>query len=396
MGFYNFTFVRRSIIVEEIQNGIREICESVPYKIVCSQSSGGEYIYKRVEITKKVLKARHMYQIERFTDKQAFHENIEVENLESSLIELMEHFRQLNSFGLSLEYEVKISKKGKLLINKRNVTGKEITLEKNNKTKKYILEEGMIVPPLIELGVFTTEGKVVNSMYDKFKQINRFVEMVEDVLKNYSGDTLNIIDFGCGKSYLTFILYYYIVEIRKMKTNIIGLDLKSDVINKCNNIAEKFGYEDLHFELGDINGYETTMPVDMVITLHACDTATDYALYNAIKWDAKIILSVPCCQHETNQQIHTDNLGLLTKYGIVKERVAALMTDAIRANALESMGYKTNLLEFIDISHSPKNILIRGVKGNVSQAKRQQAREEIVQITLEFGLEPTLVKLLGL
>lgn len=382
-------------MVEEIQNGIKAICESVPYKIVCSQSSGGEYVYKRVVITKKVLKARHMYQIERFTDKQAFHENIEVADLEGSLIELMEHFRQMNSFGLSLEYEMKISKKGKLLINKRNVTGKEIILEKNNKTKKYIFEEGMIIPPLIELGVFTTEGKVVNSMYDKFRQINRFVEMVEDVLKNYSGDTLNIIDFGCGKSYLTFILYYYIVEIRKLKANIIGLDLKADVISKCNGIAEKFGYEDLHFELGDINGYETTMPVDMVITLHACDTATDYALYNAIKWDAKIILSVPCCQHEANQQMNTENLGLLTKYGIVKERVAALMTDAIRANVLEASGYRTNLLEFIDIAHSPKNILIRGVKGNVSQAKRQQAREEIVQITSEFGLEPTLVKLLG-
>ena len=174
-----------------------------------------------------------------------------------------------------------------------------------------------------------------------------------------------------------------------------GLDLKEDVIRKCNETAKKYHYENLHFELGDINGYQTTEPVDMVVTLHACDTATDYALYNAISWNAGIILSVPCCQHEVNAQIKSENLSLLTKYGIVKERMSALMTDAVRANVLEYCGYRTQLLEFIDIAHSPKNILIRAVKGNVSKAKREKAKEEIERLCREFGIRQTLAELVS-
>lgn len=264
----------------------------------------------------------------------------------------------------------------------------------HNKEKNYILKEGMIIEPLIDLGVFTKEGKVVKSKYDKYKQINRFVEIIDDEIKKNDYKELTILDFGCGKSYLTFVLYYYFVKIKNIKVKMIGLDLKKDVIKKCNDIAKSYNYENLHFELGDINGFKYNNKVDMVITLHACDTATDYALYNAIKWNSKMIFSVPCCQHEFNKDMKSEDLSILTRYGIIQERVAALMTDAVRGNLLEAVGYKTQLLEFIDIAHSPKNILIRASKGKVSKEKREKAIEEVNNLIKEFNFNPTLYKLL--
>lgn len=333
--------------------------------------------------------------MEKFTDKQVFHENIDKSQLESKLIESIENkYKQVSAWSETTTFDLKISKKGKIHLSKRKSDNVKMVNKSHNKEKNYILKEGMIIEPLIDLGVFTKEGKVVKSKYDKYKQINRFVEIIDDEIKKNDYKELTILDFGCGKSYLTFVLYYYFVKIKNIKVKMIGLDLKKDVIKKCNDIAKSYNYENLHFELGDINGFKYNNKVDMVITLHACDTATDYALYNAIKWNGKMIFSVPCCQHEFNKDMKSEDLSILTRYGIIQERVAALMTDAVRGNLLEAVGYKTQLLEFIDIAHSPKNILIRASKGKVSKEKREKAIEEVNNLIKEFNFNPTLYKLL--
>ncbi len=373
---------------------LKEIEAANPYKIVLS---GGRSQYKKIVCSRKIIGGRTVYQFEKYTEQQVFHENIDESALRSNLEQyLAEGFRQMNVFSMETEYDVKISQKGKLAVHKRQGKNQAIRIEGNNRKKKYILEEGMDIPAFRELGIFTKDGKIVSAMYDKFRQINRFIEMVDDVLKTYKKDEIHIIDFGCGKSYLTFFLYYYIVEIRHIKAKIVGLDLKEQVIKNCNALAEKCGYKDLTFEIGNINGYHTEMDVDMVVTLHACDTATDYALYNAICWNADYILSVPCCQHEINKQIQTEQLSALTKYGIIKERTSALITDAIRGCILEYCGYKTDLLEFIDIEHSPKNILIRGVRKNSSAEKRKKSMEEAEALCREFNLTQTLMELVRL
>ena len=379
--------------MENIHESLTQVLASKPFKLVLSNGKGCEY-------QKIILQQKNdqYYQIEKYTQKQVFHENIQPEQLENSLLELLElGYRQLNSYSESCQMEMKISKKGKILLNCRNQAAeKPAASAGHNKEKNYILKEGTIIPPLVDLGIFTPDGRVVKSMYDKYRQINRFIEIVDDAVSNWEdGKEITIVDFGCGKSYLTFILYYYFVELRHLPVNMIGLDLKADVIEHCNQVAEKYGYDRLRFEMGDINGFRYDGTIDMVITLHACDTATDFALYNAIQWNTKMIFSVPCCQHELNAQIKTDKLSVLTKYGIIKERVAALLTDGIRGSLLEACGYKTQLLEFVDLTHSPKNILIRAVRSNVPMKKRLASLEEAQRAMEEFSADPTLYRLLN-
>lgn len=380
--------------MEDLKKAIKEIAAQEIIKIVISNKMNKDVEYNKINFALKEKGNKEYYQIEKFTDKQVFHENIEKDQLEDKMLEFISSYKQLSAWSSTNNFDLKISKKGKVFLCKKKSDNSNLINKSHNKEKNYILKEGMIIQPLIDLGVFTKEGKVVKSKYDKYKQINRFVEIIDDEIKKNDQKELTILDFGCGKSYLTFVLYYYFVEIKKINVKMIGLDLKKDVIKKCNEIAERYGYENLHFELGDINGFKYNNKVDMVITLHACDTATDYALYNAIKWNSKMIFSVPCCQHEFNHQMKAESLSILTKYGIVQERVAALMTDAARANLLEVVGYKTQLLEFIDISHSPKNILIRASKGNVSKDKKDRSLREVNDLMNQFNFSPTLYNLL--
>lgn len=390
--------------IEEIEKELNNVLVDEPERIIISNKKEKDFLYNKVDAKAITLKGKKVYQFSAYTDKQVFQSNVDGSELLEKITKYFpESHKQLNLFFEDGEVSLKLSKSGKLLKNvnrKANKKSKQIEVgntEKNNthnRKKNYILQEGMVIPPLIDMGVFTKEGKVVSSMYDKFKQINRFIEMVDDVLKDYKGEEINIIDFGCGKSYLTFIIYYYLVELKGKKANIVGLDLKEDVIKKCNTTAKKYGYDTLKFELGDINGYKADMRVDMVVTLHACDTATDYALYNAVNWGATYILSVPCCQHEVNKFITSGVLAPMMKYGIIKERTAALATDALRGTMLEYRGYKTQLLEFVDLAHSPKNILIRAVKSNISKEKKNRSLQEAKDMCGFFGTEPTIYKLL--
>lgn len=381
--------------MEKLKRTLEEVFKSEIIKIVISNKVKKDEKYNKIAINLKENNKNKFYQIEKFTDKQVFHENIKINEISDKVSELIfGNYKQMTAWSNNEIFDLKISKKGKIFLGKKKNDNSKIVAKGHNKEKNYILKEGMIIEPLIDLGVFTKEGKVVNSKYDKYKQINRFIEIIDDEIKKNDYKELTILDFGCGKSYLTFVLYYYFVKIKNINVKMIGLDLKEDVIKKCNDIAKRYNYENLHFELGDINGFKYNNKVDMVITLHACDTATDYALYNAIKWNSKMIFSVPCCQHEFNSQMKANELSILTKYGIVQERVAALMTDSVRANLLECVGYKTQLLEFIDIAHSPKNILIRASKNNISKEKKEKSLNEVNNLIRTFNFNPTLYNLL--
>jgi len=357
--------------------------------ILSGKKNNSQYNKAKIQRIKKDDKT--FIQISLFTDKQVFHKNYDDYEIEAVIINLLENnFNNMELFTNEYVYGYRITSKGKLLTNKRK-NSESIVEISHNKTKQYILTEGMIIPPLIDLGVMTTDGRVVKAKYDKFKQVNRFLEIIDDNIKNET--KLKIIDFGCGKSYLTFILYFYLVEIKNIDCEIIGLDLKEDVIDYCNNVAQKYGYHSkLKFIKGDISNFEESSNIDMIITLHACDTATDYALYHAIRMKCKYIFSVPCCQHEVNQQLETSFLHVINKFGILKERFSALLTDSIRANILQYCGYKTQVMEFVDLENSPKNLLIRAVYTN--NAPNEKIKAELDSIIRETKINQTLYNLI--
>lgn len=344
---------------------------------------------KKVKVRPILRKDVLMFQCEAHQNNQVFHDNYEAQQASEILVKYMEEFRQMQMETKQMRYTVLVSKKGKVTIQKKRQTGcvKEVDLS-HNRSKNYVLQEGMQVPFLQDLGVMTSEGKIVRTKFDKFRQINRFLEFVEDILPQLDKDReVTILDFGCGKSYLTFAMYYYLHELKQYDVRIIGLDLKTDVIRHCNELSEKYGYEKLKFLEGNIADYTGVDEVDMVVTLHACNTATDFALDKAVGWNAKVILSVPCCQHELNEQISCQTLEPVFKYGLIKERIAALITDALRAEYLEQMGYDAQILEFIDMEHTPKNILIRAVKTGKKKANEEQIRtcEEFLHVSPMLG-----------
>jgi len=364
-------------------------------------------------------KERLEFSTESYKNAQVFHKLLTEEKIKNFFKDdFLFSYKNVTIETTDATLTILTNKKGekKLLKKKKLISPvQSLTSLPHNKTKNYIIKEGKPVAFLIELGVMTKEGKIHNQKYDKFKQINRFLEFVDDILpeilKPISSKTegqtraLEITDFGCGKSYLTFALYHYLVVIKGLKANIKGLDLKKDVINHCNNLATKCGYESLHFTTGDIAEYRDSKKdseevLDLVITLHACDTATDFALAYAVEHKAKAILSVPCCQHEINsqlkKQVPESSLNALLKHGIVKERFSALVTDVLRVEALESMGYKTQLLEFIDMENTPKNLLIRGVLKDFSTSFPQSLSEDGKALKSALNLNQTLLNLLKL
>ncbi len=347
----------------------------------------------KVKIRPILLRDKLTYQATETVGAQVLHRNYERQELIVYIGELIgERLMQLQCEGRTQDGLILVSKKGKITIKTKRHSARqeEVSLEHNRK-KKYILPEGVAVPFLEDLGVMNSKGKILAPRYDKYRQINRFLEFIEDILPQLPKEReIVILDFGCGKSYLTFAMYYYLKELKNYDIRIIGLDLKKDVIEYCNQLARKYGYEKLNFYPGDIASFEGINQVDMVVTLHACDTATDYALEKAVKWKAKVILSVPCCQHELNKQISNEMLSPVFSYGILKERMAALITDGLRAELLEGAGYETQILEFIDMEHTPKNLLIRGVytdrKKDLAQAQRCMR---------ELHVQPTLARLLA-
>ena len=362
----------------------------------------------RSRIRPLLMKGRLVFQAEEQAGKQAFHRNLDRDEAADYVTGLLDgSFRQAeiaSGLGKAL---ILVSRKGKVTVKvKQNPRTARILPAGNpasreperavflshNRKKHYILEEGIPVPFLVDLGVMTKEGRVVNSRYDKYRQINRFLEFIEDILPNLDQDREStIIDFGCGKSYLTFAMYYYLKELKGYPVRIIGLDLKEDVIEHCSRVGRQYGYEGLSFCHGDIASFEGVEKVDMVVTLHACDLATDYALEKAVNWGARVILSVPCCQHELNGQMENSLLRPVLQYGLIKERMAALYTDAIRAQVLEYRGYRTQILEFIDMEHTPKNILIRAVR----QGKKRDNGLQIRELADFLHVKPTVVELLA-
>ena len=386
--------------MSDLQSLFTDCLNETLIRVILSNPSSKDGVIKIC--ARPMLKNKSLlFQIEEYTKTQVFHKNLTAGDagsyltgkLSSDTSSQTASFKNALVETKSFTANVLVSKKGTITIKKKvNASAKQpkISLSHNRK-KKYILEEGIPVPFLIDLGVMTQNGSIVNAHYDKFRQINRFLEYIEDILPSLPTDReLRILDFGCGKSYLTFAIYYYLKVLKGYPVRITGLDLKEDVIRHCNELAVKYGYDKLEFLCGDIAYYDGCSQVDMVVTLHACDTATDYALAKAVGWGAKVILSVPCCQHELNKQMKNDLLSPVLHYGILKERMAALMTDGLRAQILEANGYRTQILEFIDMAHTPKNLLIRAVyNGHCADNKNQ-----INELLAAFDVNPTLYRLL--
>lgn len=367
--------------MENIRKVLLENEQSIR-KIILSDTTNE---IKKQIIRPIVVKSANKWQIERYKGAQVFHENVS--------------FDEVINLNFAPYKQITIECVGKTFVFSRTKTSYKMKETSNsikeidnthNKQKQYFINEGDDVPALVDLGIFTRDGKIVASMYDKFKQINKFIEIIDDTLKTYNRHEITVLDFGCGKSYLTFLVYYYFVKLRNIKAKIIGYDLKKDVVEHCNQIASKYGYDGLEFVVSDVKKDALFKgKIDMVISLHACDTATDYALNFAINNGVKHIFSVPCCQHEINLSIKkAGDFDILLKDGLIKERFSALLTDAIRTEILRAKGYSVDVIEFVDFAHSPKNIMLRATKNST-----QKSVGKLLDLKQKYNFKQTLLEL---
>lgn len=343
----------------------------------------------KVSIRPVFIKKKKNYQLSEQDQQRVFHKNLVPEACAQFVEKSFQNFKQ-GIFALTAGYcHVLIGKQDKMTVIRKEMKAEACAIP-HNRTKNHVLQEGIPVPFLVALGIMTADGKVIAKKYDKFRQINRFLEVVRDVIHDLpKGRSLEIVDFGCGKAYLTFALHHYLQVIEKRKVRIKGFDLKKDVIAYCQELAGQLKLKGLTFAVGDINEMEADGEVDLMISLHACDTATDAALEKAVRWNTGVILCAPCCQHELYSQVACGAMETLLRHGILKERLAALATDAARADLLTMLGYEVQVLEFIDLEHTPKNLLLRAVKG-VSAEKMNQAKERYQRFRNELKISPSL------
>ena len=362
-------------------------------KIIFSGKRKKSIEYSKVTVRPITLKGEYMYQAEYHFDKKVTHKNIPYyETVDFALDAINTDFKQINILTEEEDIQILASKPDKpKVIRRKNDKPRTRGDLSHDRKKHYLIKDNEPCDFLIHLGVMSPEGKVVKKHYSKFRQINRFLEIADACFDELpKNGTVRIVDFGCGKSYLTFALYHYLKIIRGRNVKITGLDLKEDVIDFCNKTAKELGYDGLDFITGDIADYDTDK-ADMVVTLHACDTATDFALINAVRWDKRVILSVPCCQHELFSQIKNSINEPMLKHGIIKDKFTELLTDSLRGLRLESCGYRVNMMEFTSLEHTSKNIMIKAVRAeNPNTDSMQRALKEYEEIKSFYSVHPTI------
>lgn len=394
--------VDKEYIIEMLKKMIEE---NRFVKGIVSNPVDKKNIKTKINIKPILVKDEVIVQLEQFKENKAFHDNLCIQTFYDEFVNLLDEYKQIFISSLGYDYQILKSKKGYNIKEKQN--NKEVVSLEHNKKKQYIIEDGKPASFLIKLGVMGENGEVFKKSYDKFRQINKYPEFIDETInelqdKKLIDKKIKVVDFGCGKSYLTFALHYYLNNIKKMEFQIIGLDLKKDVMDKCNNIAKELECKNLEFLTGNIKDFNKLKDVDMIFSLHACNNATDYALLKGLELNAKAILAVPCCQHEFNEKMSRNRKslffrynGLIGRHGILMEKYTTLATDAFRAQALELCGYKTQVMEFIDMEHTPKNILIRGIKDRVNKEVLAEKYEDYKKFIEYLGIEPYLDQLLS-
>lgn len=374
---------------------LNEVINTNLDKLIISNPKQKSYEYTKIVGRLVEIKGQAMLQLEKFTKTQALHENLKPSEASEVIEAYASNFKQMDIYTSTHTYVVKMKDINDIHVSKKALKQtKEVAIQSQNRQKNYLLKEGMNIPALVDLGVFTKDFKIVQAKYDKYRQLNRYLEMIDDVISKEDKDYYHIVDFGCGKSYLTFVVYYYFTVIKKKRVKVVGMDLKESVIKHCNEVAKKYHYDDLHFLSGDIKDYKSDEPIDMMVTLHACDVATDIAMYHAIDKGARLLFSVPCCQHELNQKIKNDEMNFILKHGILKDRLSAIYTDAMRSQLLEICGYGVDMLEYIDDEGSLKNILVRAQKGSISNEKKAKLLNELIAFENSINGKCMLHKLL--